>query len=470
MIDPVVQSTFIAPPLSEAAPIATSKTASDHNAASHKHFVSVLVSSQEKEFPRNGEARDDEHGQAGVDEGLDRASLGVPQIAQQSLMSANGQLQSSNGSRRPSNTQTQRLAGESLSLRIGIASEHQSGGTTVSGRGRAPAVELPPSQALRGKVNLSKDMAEPTAHVHLSNIEKLVSLSTDLSSNERRLGPHDRHLTAPLLHARDSNQPGVQDASSLNTHLGARIATARPLDETDNVSLIDAVISPKSAPVSRLALEGLHGEQQENGTRSSLDVSHAGTLTQQGDRSGQEEVSSPFNRQGEEPSRDAFSGQAFMNHSHAKASPTKEGPQASVIGMAVNGERPSSLSVSGSHRLQLEVPLSQTSMLHLDVSVQQRHVSASVMLDHPLIRHMAIHHVSELEEQLNHMGLHLREFDAQADSRSGNDASFADDNTSSAWHAERHATPSARPAAIHLSSPNRAASLNEAGSRLHIVA
>ena len=66
-------------------------------------------------------------------------------------------------------------------------------------------------------------------------------------------------------------------------------------------------------------------------------------------------------------------------------------------------------------RLQIDVQLSESARVQVEVAVQQRQVYAGLLMDQPVLRNLALQHVPQLEEQLNQNGMELQEFDVQVD-------------------------------------------------------
>ena len=52
-------------------------------------------------------------------------------------------------------------------------------------------------------------------------------------------------------------------------------------------------------------------------------------------------------------------------------------------------------------RLQIDVQLSETARVQVDVGVQQRQVYAGMLLDNPVLRSLAVHNVQDLQNQLS---------------------------------------------------------------------
>ena len=119
---------------------------------------------------------------------------------------------------------------------------------------------------------------------------------------------------------------------------------------------------------------------------------------------------------------ETFSGQ----HPNGSLASSPESHQGSSSNLS-QGQSPNALRVSSfeerlqayqatpPHRLQIDVQLSETARVQVDVAVQQRQVYAGLLMDQPILRNLALQHVPQLEEQLNQNGMELQEFDAQVD-------------------------------------------------------
>ncbi len=65
------------------------------------------------------------------------------------------------------------------------------------------------------------------------------------------------------------------------------------------------------------------------------------------------------------------------------------------------------------NRLQMDVQISESQRIHIDVGVQQRHVYAGLLVDQAAFRNMALQYVPQLEEQLANAEMELSQFSAQ---------------------------------------------------------
>ena len=74
-------------------------------------------------------------------------------------------------------------------------------------------------------------------------------------------------------------------------------------------------------------------------------------------------------------------------------------------------------------RLQMEVQLSETNRVQIDVGVQHRQVYASLLMDQATLKNLAVQFVPQLEEQLTQGEMELQEFSAEVrDHQSGQES------------------------------------------------
>ncbi len=78
-------------------------------------------------------------------------------------------------------------------------------------------------------------------------------------------------------------------------------------------------------------------------------------------------------------------------------------------------ERLQLLNTAVPHRLQIDVQLSETARMQVDVGVQHRQVFAGVLLDNPVLRSLAAQNIQALEEQLGKADMELEEFNVHGD-------------------------------------------------------
>lgn len=103
-----------------------------------------------------------------------------------------------------------------------------------------------------------------------------------------------------------------------------------------------------------------------------------------------------------------------MNHSPHSQSRFLEPSAFSNQGVGVRGvERGLELPTPALQRLQMDVQVSETQRVSIDVGVQNRLVSAGLVMDHSILRNLAAQFVPQLENQLSQVDLELTEFSAE---------------------------------------------------------
>ncbi|RMH36117.1 MAG: hypothetical protein D6690_06575 [Nitrospirae bacterium] len=470
MLDAIAQAMPTLPIPSETGKTASSKSAFELDLTSSTSFGPIFAMSQQKPLQNGG---DEPALEPLVVAGLEDPPAAFMPLPPHSMTVPSGQRLAGDLSAVPFSVQTrvldEHVALEKIAIDIGYGNRQ----VRVSERGLASLAEMAHGQPVGSQSAPSELVPGQQARTELGPIEKPRASSTDLHSSESRMGIHGRQALAPLLEGKelqDSNESPAQALSNAaQRYLGIRDTTARSLDETGYRSLAVGGISSESATPLPLAVETTQAGPGI-GARASADIDRTGELLKTGDRLHPDEVGALADRLADERSRDPLGAQFFMHHHQMKSSTlTKDGRAVSVPGATVSGDRTPSMAMSGSHRLQLDVPLSQTAMMHLDVSVQQRQVSANLLLDHPVIKHLAVQHVSELEDQLGMLGFQLREFDAQTDTRAGSESSFLGGERSSERHAERPRVRSVHQADDRPSAQS-ADAIGQAASRVHVIA
>ena len=91
-------------------------------------------------------------------------------------------------------------------------------------------------------------------------------------------------------------------------------------------------------------------------------------------------------------------------------------------------ERVTELPGPALQRLQMEVQLSETNRVQIDVGVQHRQVYASLLMDQATLKNLAVQFVPQLEEQLTQGEMELQEFSAEVrDHQSGQESDTRSD-------------------------------------------
>jgi hypothetical protein len=83
------------------------------------------------------------------------------------------------------------------------------------------------------------------------------------------------------------------------------------------------------------------------------------------------------------------------------------------VGLRTLEERGQEFPAPVLQRLQMDVQLSETQRVQIDVGVQNRQVYAGLVMDHSVLRNLANQFVPQLENQLTQVDLELQEFSAE---------------------------------------------------------
>ena len=104
-----------------------------------------------------------------------------------------------------------------------------------------------------------------------------------------------------------------------------------------------------------------------------------------------------------------------MNHFSNSQSGFQQSSMSSGQGVGIRGleERGLEFPAPALQRLQMDVQLSETQRVQIDVGVQNRQVYAGLVMDHSVLRNLANQFVPQLENQLAEADLELQEFSAE---------------------------------------------------------
>ncbi|UCH90640.1 MAG: hypothetical protein JSU60_05890, partial [Nitrospirota bacterium] len=87
--------------------------------------------------------------------------------------------------------------------------------------------------------------------------------------------------------------------------------------------------------------------------------------------------------------------------------------QGQGVGFRVLEERAQEFPAPAIQRLQMDVQLSESQRVHIDVGVHNRQVYTGLVMDHSVLRNLATQFVPQLENQLAEVDLELQEFSAE---------------------------------------------------------
>jgi hypothetical protein len=128
-------------------------------------------------------------------------------------------------------------------------------------------------------------------------------------------------------------------------------------------------------------------------------------------------------------------------------------------------ERAPDLPTPALQRLQMDVQLSETNRIQIDVGVQNRHVYAGLLMDQATLKNLAIQFVPQLEDQLVQSDMELQEFSAEVRDSHGEQESDTNPHLSGMSYGKRESTDLSLAPELHSNFVKR---VEEQG--LHLVA
>ena len=159
-----------------------------------------------------------------------------------------------------------------------------------------------------------------------------------------------------------------------------------------------------------------------------------------------------------------------MNHSQNSQpgfqQPSSFPGQGSGQGVGLRGfeERGLELPPPALQRLQMDVQLSENQRVQIDIGVQNRQVYAGLVMDHSVLRNLAVQFVPQLENQLTEVDLELQEFSAEVREEREQDAD-------SLFHDRQSHDPQESPGRSHGERRSVLNALHRSEERgLHLVA
>jgi hypothetical protein len=128
---------------------------------------------------------------------------------------------------------------------------------------------------------------------------------------------------------------------------------------------------------------------------------------------------------GKSPGVDPNGGQGVNNgmggSTHSQAGfQQSSSSHSSGSGPRMAEERVPDLPTPVLQRLQMDVQLSETNRIQIDVGVQQRQVYAGLLMDQATLKNLAVQFVPQLEDQLAQSDMELQEFSAEVRDHHGN--------------------------------------------------
>jgi len=216
-----------------------------------------------------------------------------------------------------------------------------------------------------------------------------------------------------------------------------------PFEET-SPSLAEAVQSNQSRMKYVNGISPVLSESSGNGKQPSMaipsDLFGESSLLSTGDRS-KDILEATGKGLGVDPSGgqgvNSGMGGSSNSQSGAQQSPSFLPPGS---GVRVADEHKPDLPTPALQRLQMDVQLSETNRIQIDVGVQQRQVYAGLLMDQGTLRNLAVQFVPQLENQLAQVDMDLQEFSAEVRDQHGGQESGTNSQGSGTQHAQRGST------------------------------
>lgn len=225
-----------------------------------------------------------------------------------------------------------------------------------------------------------------------------------------RVGLEDEALKTPILQRFSNVSIGPKILQSRDVPPVTAVQQKGPTEFTQTVPTNPLAITP-IVGVSSLLNDG-SSPTLENRTTVQMDPLGDQGLLNKGDRV-HTMVEASLKHVGLDPSGGQGLGNG-MNHSPHSQSRFQEPSAFANQGMGVRGvERSPDFPTPTLQRLQMDVQISDTQRVSIDVGVQNRLVSAGLVMDHSVLRNLATQFVPQLENQLSQVDLELKEFSAE---------------------------------------------------------
>ena len=253
------------------------------------------------------------------------------------------------------------------------------------------------------------------------------------------LESESRSLQEPdTLLPRISSPPAGTPQVALRPLVNQSIQASLPFEES-SASLAEAVQASQSRMKYVNGVSPLLSESTGNGKESSMaipsDLLGESGLASTGDRS-KDVLEATGKGVGVDPS-----GGQGVNSGMGGSSNSQSGSQQSQAflppgtGVRMAEEHKPDFPTPALQRLQMDVQLSETNRIQIDVGVQQRQVYAGLVMDQGTLRNLAVQFVPQLEGQLAKVDMDLQEFSAEVRDHPGQQES----DTSSQWSGTQHA-------------------------------
>lgn len=272
----------------------------------------------------------------------------------------------------------------------------------------------------------------------LQNALAAVAGKTVTASDANQLNTADRVLspsqdTGPRL-LQNSPPPIAppQESSRLaNSPVNQAFPVLEPFEETP-AGVADAAQLSQNRVKSASGVSSVLSESPANGRESSIgiprDLLADANVALSGDRS-RDGLETTGRAEGVDPN----TGQG-LNHGMGNPTHSQSGFRQSSSAFSPGStarmveERVPDLPGPALQRLQMEVQLSETNRVQIDVGVQHRQVYASLLMDQATLKNLAVQFVPQLEEQLTQGEMELQEFSAEVrDHQSGQESDTRSD-------------------------------------------
>ncbi len=200
-------------------------------------------------------------------------------------------------------------------------------------------------------------------------------------------------------------------------------------------------IPVKSIPGISSVLSDVSGPGIEHRTTVPADLPGEIGLLAKGER-GQTIIEASVKSVGLDPSGGQGPGNGMNNFSNSQSG-SQQPPFSPGQGMGLRAleERGQNFPAPALQRLQMDVQLSESQRVQIDVGVQNRQVYTGLVMDHSVLRNLATQFVPQLENQLAEVDLELQEFSAEVREEREQEAGrlFDDSRSHNAQKSGRHA-------------------------------
>ena len=321
---------------------------------------------------------------------------------------------------------------------IGLAISHTSldhSQAHAHGFVQKPGLQSTGGESISGGVNQTRGIKPPVSEfvgvVPQGSLSKApdvhASSSQGLQGLEVKLAPVGKDAPVALPQANPVNQqaeplkitnhlsqthstPHLQPLRQTDVRLAPPVSPAGPAGfaQTDSVSQLVAKPIPGSASI----VQDLSSPVIENRTTLQIDPLGDTGLLNKADRSQSTiETSAKIVGLDASGSQGLGSGMNYPQNSQAGYQQSfTTGQSVSVRGLE---ERTAEFPAPALQRLQMDVQLSETQRVSIDVGVQNRQVYAGLVTDHAVLRNLATQFIPQLENQLADVDLELQEFSAE---------------------------------------------------------